>query len=225
MLTFNYRALLAALACTSTAHAAEPFASDSVWALGDWSGARSELAQQGIDFEFAYVGEIGANLGGGYNNDRTARYSDQYSLGARLDLEKLLGWHAARLQLTVANRNGDNISNDRVGDPRVGTLSSSQEVWGRGSHWRMTQLYYQQAFLDRRLDIKAGRFGEGEDFNSFDCNFQNLTFCGSQVGNWGGDLVQLADHPVGATGQVPAHPRTVRADRRLRAEPVQHREH
>ncbi|WP_046786239.1 carbohydrate porin [Pseudomonas putida] len=186
MLTFKYRALLAALACTSTAHAAEPFASDSVWALGDWSGARSELAQQGVDFEFAYVGEIGANLGGGYNNDRTARYSDQYSLGARLDLEKLLGWHAARFQLTVANRNGDNISNDRVGDPRVGTLSSSQEVWGRGSHWRMTQLYYQQAFLDRRLDIKAGRFGEGEDFNSFDCNFQNLTFCGSQVGNWGG---------------------------------------
>ncbi|WJD72262.1 carbohydrate porin [Pseudomonas asiatica] len=186
MLKHKYRILLVALACAQAAQASEPFASDSPWALGDWNGARSDLAEQGVDLEFVYVGEIGANLGGGYNNDRSARYSDQYSLGARFDLEKLLGWHDARFQLTVADRNGDNISNDRVGDPRVGTLSSSQEVWGRGSHWRMTQLYYQQAFFDRRLDIKAGRFGEGEDFNSFDCNFQNLTFCGSQVGNWGG---------------------------------------
>ncbi|MDH2184777.1 carbohydrate porin [Pseudomonas sp. GD03651] len=186
MLTLKHRALLAAMACTPLAQAAEPFAADSPWALGDWHGTRSDLGHQGIDFEFAYVGEIGANLGGGYNNDRSASYSDQYSLGARFDLQKLLGWHDARFQLTVANRNGENISNERVGDPRVGTLSSSQEVWGRGSHWRMTQLYYQQAFFDRRLDIKAGRFGEGEDFNSFDCNFQNLTFCGSQVGNWGG---------------------------------------
>ncbi|QCI12859.1 porin [Pseudomonas putida] len=186
MLPFKHRALLAAMACAPLAHAAKPFASDSPWALGDWNGTRSDLAQQGIDFEFAYVGEIGTNLDGGYNNDRSASYSDQYALGARFDLQKLLGWHDARLQLTVANRNGDNISNERVGDPRVGTLSSSQEVWGRGSHWRMTQLYFQQAFFDQRLDIKAGRFGEGEDFNSFDCNFQNLTFCGSQVGNWGG---------------------------------------
>lgn len=56
----------------------------------------------------------------------------------------------------------------------------------------MTQAWYQQKFLDRRLDIKLGRFGEGEDFNSFVCDFQNLTFCGSQVGNWG---------PSGTTGR------------------------
>ncbi len=34
--------------------------------------------------------------------------------------------------------------------------------------------------------MKVGRF-EGEDFNSFDCDFQNLALCGSQVGNWVGD--------------------------------------
>ncbi|HDS1692428.1 TPA: carbohydrate porin [Pseudomonas putida] len=187
MSTFKLRALLVAMACAqTTAQAAEPFASDSPWAFGDWDGTRNRLAQQGIDFEFSYVGEIGANLSGGYNKDHSASYSDQYSLGALFDLQKLFGLRDASFQLTVTDRNGDNISNDRIGDPRVGTLSSSQSVWGRGSHWRLTQLYYQQAFLGRRLNIKAGRFGEGEDFNSFDCNFQNLTFCGSQVGNWGG---------------------------------------
>ena len=178
--------ILAAAVCTPPAIAAQALATDSPWALGDWNGARTDLVRQGIDLEFSYVGEIGANLGGGYDNDRSARYSDQYTLGAGFDLEKLLGWHDALFQVTVADRNGDNISNARVGDPRVGTLSSSQEVWGRGSHWRLTQLFYRQAFFDKRLDIKAGRFGEGEDFNSFDCDFQNLTFCGSQAGNWGG---------------------------------------
>ncbi|WP_225920138.1 carbohydrate porin [Pseudomonas vanderleydeniana] len=181
-------ALPLALALTlgaSCANAAEAFDPDSPWMLGDWGGSRSDLARRGVDLDLEYVGEIGANLGGGYNPDRTARYSDQYSLGAHFDLQKLLGWSDAELQLSIADRNGDNISNDRIGDPRVGTLSSSQEVWGRGSHWRMTQAWYQQKFLDRRLDIKLGRFGEGEDFNSFVCDFQNLTFCGSQVGNWG----------------------------------------
>ena len=88
----------------------------------------------------------------------------------------------AKIQLT--NRNGQNISNDRVGDPRAGTLSSSQEVYGRGHMVRLTQLWIQHQFLDGKLDVKAGYFGEGEDFNTFPCEFQNLAFCGSQVGNW-----------------------------------------
>jgi porin len=49
---------------------------------------------------------------------------------------------------------------------------------------RLTQLYIQHQFLDGKLDVKAGYFGEGEDFNTFPCEFQNLAFCGSQVGNW-----------------------------------------
>jgi carbohydrate-selective porin OprB len=43
---------------------------------------------------------------------------------------------------------------------------------------------FEDQFLDQALDIKVGRFGEGEDFNSFNCDFQYLALCGSQVGNW-----------------------------------------
>jgi carbohydrate-selective porin OprB len=49
---------------------------------------------------------------------------------------------------------------------------------------RLTQLWIQHQFFDNKLDVKAGYFGEGEDFNTFPCDFQNLAFCGSQVGNW-----------------------------------------
>jgi porin len=180
---------LAVAGLASCAHAAPAFDSDSPWMLGDWNGKRSELSQQGYDFKLDYTAEMGSNLHGGYNHDKTVRYSDQYALGAHLDLQKILGWHDAEFQLTLTDRNGDNISNDRIGDPRTGTLSSSQEVWGRGSVTRLTQMWYQQKFFDQALSIKLGRFNEGEDFGTLDCDFQNLALCGSQAGNWDGATV------------------------------------
>ncbi|UBM26341.1 carbohydrate porin [Pseudomonas sp. p1(2021b)] len=178
--------LLCGLSSTSGAH--EMFASDSPWMLGDWNGTRSELLEKGYDFTFGYTGEMGSNLHGGYDHDRTARYSDQFTFGSHLDLEKILGWHDSEFQLTITERHGQNISNDRINDPRVGGFTSAQEVWGRGETWRLTQLWIKQKYFDGALDVKFGRFGEGEDFNSFPCDFQNLAFCGSQVGNWVGGI-------------------------------------
>ncbi|WP_028633272.1 carbohydrate porin [Pseudomonas parafulva] len=179
---------LALAASVSPACAGDMFASDSPWMFGDWGGTRSALLEQGYDFTFGYTGEMGSNLHGGYDHDRTARYSDQFTFGSHLDLDKVLGWKDAEFQLTVTERHGDNISNDRINDPRVGGFTSAQEVWGRGETWRLTQLWLRQKYFDGALDVKFGRFGEGEDFNSFPCDFQNLAFCGSQVGNWVGGI-------------------------------------
>ncbi|MBM1202106.1 carbohydrate porin [Pseudomonas fragi] len=172
----------------SSVYADEAFSADSKWMTGDWGGERTKLIEQGIDIKADYVGEVGANLHGGYNDDKTARYSDQFGLGVALDLQKLWGWDNTQAKIQLTNRNGQNISNDRIGDPRAGTLSSSQEVYGRGHMVRLTQLWIQHQFLDGKLDVKAGYFGEGEDFNTFPCEFQNLAFCGSQVGNWATNL-------------------------------------
>ncbi len=180
--------VLSALGLAGSAHAYDAFDPESPWMLGDWGGERTELLKKGYDFTLEYVGEAATNLRGGYDNDRTARYSDQFALGVDMDLNKILGWKDAEFKLTVTERSGRNISNDRIGDPRAGTLSSSQEVWGRGQTWRLTQMWYKQKFFDGALDVKLGRFGPGEDFNSFPCDFQNLTFCGSQVGNWVGGI-------------------------------------
>ncbi|MBT2374091.1 carbohydrate porin [Pseudomonas fluorescens] len=174
----------AAFVLSANAMAADAFSADSKWMTGDWGGERTKLIEQGIDIKADYVGEMGYNAHGGYNDDKTGRYSDQFGLGVALDLQKLWGWDNTQAKIQLTNRNGQNISNDRVGDPRAGTLSSSQEVYGRGHMVRLTQLWIQHQFLDGKLDVKAGYFGEGEDFNTFPCEFQNLAFCGSQVGNW-----------------------------------------
>ncbi|WP_425272640.1 carbohydrate porin [Pseudomonas coleopterorum] len=180
--------MLGALSLAGSVHAAGAFTEESPWMTGDWGGARTELLEKGYDFSLEYVGEVGSNLNGGYNDDTTARYSDQFALGVKMDLEKILGWNDAEFKLAITERSGRNISNDRIGDPRAGTLSSSQEVWGRGQTWRLTQMWYKQGYFDNKLNVKIGRFGPGEEFNSFPCDFQNLAFCGSQVGNWVGNI-------------------------------------
>jgi len=175
---------VAALVLSANAMADEAFSANSKWMTGDWGGERTKLIEQGIDIKADYVGEAGANLHGGYNDDKTGRYSDQFGLGVALDLQKLWGWDNTQAKIQLTNRNGQNISNDRIGDPRAGTLSSSQEVYGRGHMVRLTQFWIQHQMFDNKLDVKLGYFGEGEDFNTFPCDFQNLSFCGSQVGNY-----------------------------------------
>ena len=174
----------AALVLSANAMADEAFSADSKWMTGDWGGERTKLIERGIDIKADYVGEAGYNAHGGYNDDKTGRYADQFGLGVALDLQKLWGWDNTQAKIQMTSRNGRNISNDRIGDPRASTLSSSQEVYGRGHMVRLTQFWIQHQMFDNKLDVKLGYFGEGEDFNTFPCDFQNLSFCGSQVGNY-----------------------------------------
>lgn len=168
-----------------TSHAASAFDSSSPWMFGDWNGKRTELQQQGYDFSFGYTGELANVLDSKKTSNHGTEYADQFSLGAHLDLSKIAGWDDTEAQITITERNGHSLS--QTSSALDGHLSSTQEIWGRGQTWRLTDLWIKKKFFDQALDIKVGRFGEGEDFNSFDCDFQNLALCGSQVGNWVGD--------------------------------------
>ena len=161
---------------------------DSPWMLGDWGGKRTALEEQGISFTLGYVSESAWNAAGGYNHDRTARYSDQWTLGTTLDLDRLFSIPNATFQFSLTDRNGRDITRDRLVDPRSGALSSTQEVWGRGQTTRITQLWYQQSYFDNTLDIKLGRIPVGGDFASIDSQFQNLALGSGQPGNWAGGI-------------------------------------
>ncbi|HFH2546557.1 TPA: carbohydrate porin [Klebsiella aerogenes] len=168
------------------AQAADAFSTGSPWMLGDWGGLRSDLEQDGVSFQAGYTMESASNLAGGYHTSTTARYSDQWAFGVNLDLEKLLNWQDAEFQMTITDRNGQNLS-DQIADPRTGMLSSVQEVYGRGQTWRLTQFWLRKGLFGDVLDLKAGRVTVGEDFDNFDSKFQNLAFGSGQAGNWRGD--------------------------------------
>ena len=169
------------------------FSAESQWMLGDWNGQRTELQNKGYDFNFGYGGELATLLDSKYASSHGTEYADQFVIGAHLDLEKIAGWADTEAQINITERNGRSLSqtSDALNGQSTGVdnghLSATQEVWGRGQTWRLTDFWIKKKFLDQKLDIKVGRFGEGEDFNSFDCDFQNLALCGSQVGNWVGD--------------------------------------
>lgn len=145
--------------------------------LGDWGGQRERLAGQGLVFNFAYGSQLAHNFSGG--TDRLTRYTDQWEFGATLDLDKRWGWKGGTFQFTLTDRNGRNLG----ADANIGNNMLIQEVYGRGQTWHLTQLWLNQKLLEERLELKFGRMTVGEDFFSFSCDFQNLTFCSAQPGN------------------------------------------
>jgi porin len=173
------------LSVNSWTYAQSAFAVDSPWMFGDWNGTRTELEIKGYRFNLGYTGEMATLLDAKKHSSHGTEYADQFVLGSHFDLDKILGWQDTEAQIIITERNGHSLS--QTSDALNGHLSSTQEVWGRGQTWRLTNFWIKKKFLNQQLDLKVGRFGEGEDFNSFNCDFQNLALCGSQVGNWVGD--------------------------------------
>lgn len=147
---------------------------------GEWGGLRTRIRDAGVDLTAGYTSEFAANIAGGTRKDATE--TGQFTFGATVDTDKLIGLKGGTLQATVTYRRGHNLT-DRAG---LGVSQQVQEVYGRGQTWRLTQLFYQQE-LGGGVSIKLGRLTQGDDFNSFSCDFMNLSWCGSQAGNLAGD--------------------------------------
>lgn len=167
---------LGIIACSGAVHAGAPtpFTEDLIV---DWEGLRNELRDLGVDIRFGYTAETATNVQGGEREGVTN--DDQLTFGFGFDLQKLFGLNQAKFQMTITDRNGQNLSS--VEDLK--SLQQVQEIYGRGQTWLITQFWYDQKYLDGLLDWKVGRITEGEDFAAFSCDFMNLTFCGAQPGN------------------------------------------
>ncbi len=150
--------------------------------IGDWGGLRGDLKDKGWTFEGREKFEAATNVDGG--SKEAAAAANELMIGVTADLQKLVGLSGGTVQAMVTDRAGDELG------PRAGLAPAMQfiEVYGRGQRWRLTQLWYEQAFADKKIDLKLGRIGPGNDFDAFSCDFENLTFCGSTPGNLtGGD--------------------------------------
>ncbi len=169
---------------SSSIFAADAFERSSPWMFGDWNGKRTELKNLGYDFTVAYTGEF-AGVMDADRKGKGSAYADQWTFGSHFDLNKIFGWQDTEALITITHRGGQSLNNES--DAMAPQFNQTQEVYGRGQTWRLTDLWIKKKFLDQKLDIKLGRFGVGEDFAGFDCEFQNLALCGGQAGNWAGD--------------------------------------
>ncbi|MCZ1177739.1 carbohydrate porin [Acinetobacter pittii] len=173
----------------------EPWSQDRQWLLGDWNGKRQQLEQQGYKFTASIMSQSATNLDGGYNDSNTFENAAQLSLGANLDLEKIAGWKDTTASLVVTKRDGNALTLERIKDPRSSQLGNAQEIYGRGKIWRLSQAWVKKGFIDNTVQVKFGRMGMSEDFNSSQCEFQNLLLCGGQLGKSIGSI--WYNSPVG----------------------------
>ncbi|ENX44820.1 hypothetical protein F886_02599 [Acinetobacter sp. NIPH 542] len=173
----------------------EPWSQDRQWLLGDWNGERQQLEQQGYKFTASIMSQSATNLDGGYNDSNTFENAAQLSLGANFDLEKIAGWKDTTASLIVTKRDGNALTLERIKDPRSSQLGNAQEIYGRGKIWRLSQAWIKKGFVDNTIQAKVGRMGMSEDFNSSQCEFQNLLLCGGQLGKSIGSI--WYNSPVG----------------------------
>lgn len=139
--------------------------------LGDWGGLRTAAQDAGIKLSLGWANEVAHNFDGGRGGKTAA--AGQIAFAAETDLQKLTGVDAGKIIVKISQRYGRSLSLTASLD----TLQQVQEIYGRGNVTRISELSYSKDFLDKRLNVKFGRMEPGDDFGSFSCKFQNLTFC------------------------------------------------
>ncbi|WP_171531908.1 carbohydrate porin [Acinetobacter defluvii] len=161
------------------------FDKNSRYLLGDWNGKRTELVEKGIKLDATTTVDTAYLADGGDDSGQTPKYASQFLLGSTLDMEKLANWDGVTIRSTVTARQGQSVSSEAISDSSIAHIANVQAIYGRGnSKSRLTELSVEKNFKDQGLNIKLGRLGIGADFNVMSCDFQNNSFCASQMGKW-----------------------------------------
>ena len=195
---FKLGLISTAVLSSQIALANEFWSQDRQWLLGDWGGERQQLESKGYKFTASIMSQAATNLDGGYNDSNTLENAGQLTLGANFDLNKIAGWEDTTAAIMITKRDGNALTLERIKDPRSSALGNSQEIYGRGKIWRLTQAWIKKGFDDNTVQVKIGRMGMSDDFNSSQCEFQNLLLCGGQLGKSIGSI--WYNWPVGLWG-------------------------
>jgi porin len=118
--------------------------------FGDWLGARSELASEGIKPLILFITDPFGNVVGGRR--RGFSEYDLLALDVYFDTNKLLGWPGGEFRIGFANNSGTSLSQHYVGNTFPVQLANVADA-----NPRLTYLSYTQSLLDDQLSIRVGR--------------------------------------------------------------------
>jgi len=141
---------------------------DGFWGLND------QLADSGIEAGFAITSVYQQNVRGGISKHRRAgRFSGSYDLELSADLKKLLGIEEASLYMLTE---GVWSKSAGIDAPSVGSVFGVNGDARTRRSIDITELWYEQAFLDDSLRIRLGKMDLTGGFEhhgcpvSFDCS-------------------------------------------------------
>jgi porin len=129
--------------------------------LGDWLGARSQLAADGIKPLVLFITDPFVNTTGGLR--RGFSEYDLLGLDLLFDTDKLFGWAGGEFRVGFANNSGTSLSQKYVGNNFPVQLADVADA-----NPRLTYLRYTQSLLDDKLSVRLGRLTinsvSGEEF-------------------------------------------------------------
>ncbi|MGE0563418.1 MAG: carbohydrate porin [Pseudolabrys sp.] len=177
---------------STTAGAAE----QSIWQreklTGDWGGARTALADRGIEIGIAYINETFAVLSGGISRGGTYEGRGDFQIDA--DLEKLIGWtggklHARVFQIGKTRRN--------VAD-RVGSIADPSNIDATPTT-RLFTAWFEQSF-GSFASLRIGQLAADDEF------LTSTTAGGLINGTFGWASITAANLPSGGAAYPLATP-------------------
>lgn len=144
--------------------------------LGDWLGLLPAMENHGITPTLTFVTDIAGNPTGGRSQGVTE--ADNLGLDLLFDLDKLIRLEGGSFQVSMSQRNGENLSQNRVDN-----VFTIQQVYG-GQTFHLINAAYKQKFLDGDVETSIGRLGAGDDFlvSPYNYLFMQNGFDGNPVG-------------------------------------------
>lgn len=123
---------------------------------GDWGGLRSQLESEGITPYVFYTSIIAGNPMGGITQVGP-RYAQDVSFGLTFDMQKLVGWDGASINVNGIDRFGQTIRTE------VGGVYDPVEIYG-GQTLFLYNVTLEQKFWNDIGALKIGRLSPGDDF-------------------------------------------------------------
>lgn len=124
--------------------------------LGDVAGLRTALSNYGISLNINETSETLGNVSGGLH--RGATYDGLTTMSLRLDTAKAFGWTGGTAYISALQIHGRNLSADNLDSLQTASGIEAQRAT------RLWELWFDQAFLDDKLDLKIGQQSIDQEF-------------------------------------------------------------
>jgi carbohydrate-selective porin OprB len=118
------------------------------YALGDWGGERSALAEKGITFDFFYITDLQANPSGGIQQ-RQAGW-ERFRGTIDINFDRMISWQGLSFHATGLWQSGSNLGGN------IGTLANPSDLVSQHTT-RLDSFWVQQVFLHNRIRVRAGQ--------------------------------------------------------------------
>jgi porin len=168
--------------------------------LGDMGGLRPWLGKYGVTFQLTETSEYLANLRGGLKTGGT--YDGLTTATVQVDTSKALGIPGGLFNVSALQIHGSDLSSSHLG-----TLNTASGIEATPTT-RLWELWYQQSFLDKRVDVKIGQQSLDQEFivSQYGALFVNTMFGWPALPSYdlpsGGPAYPLAGLGVRVRGQI-----------------------